>query len=826
MLNIFDHTGMARPFLFLFLFLPLLLSAQTAEKQVFIALDKVLLRGKVVDAQTQVPLEFATVAVHRLPDSTLANGGLTDPGGVFSLALKPGLYYVRIDYLSYKTRFVGNIDLRKAQDELDLGIIALEPSASALEEVVISAEKSQLQFGLDKKVFNVGKDLANKGGSAADILDNVPSVTVDVEGNVSLRGSENVRILIDGKPSGLVSFGSNGLRQLPANMIDRVEIVTNPSARYEAEGMAGIINIVLKKEQAPGFHGAIDLTAGYPQEYGASLNLNYRRKRFNFFANYGLRYNQSPGSGSQYLSFFRNDTTFITELDQDRTRGGLSNNLRLGADYFFNPDNILTSAFNWRYGNDDNLSTIIYRDFINNSETPSDVTRRTDDEKETEPNLEYSLDYKKRFRREGREFNASFRFQDNSEHERSDYREQYFRPDGAPSGREDYLQRSDNRESERNFILQADYIHPFGKEGKFEAGYRGGIRDIRNKYRVEERVSDEWRTLPGLSNDVLYDENIQAMYATLGNKIGRLSWQGGLRLEVSDVRTELLETNEVNQRPVYANLFPSAHVGYELGSENSVQVSYSRRIRRPHFRELNPFSMFSDARNFSAGNPDLNPEFTDSYELGHLKRWEAGSLSSSVYYRRTTGVVERIRTQLSDTSALTRPVNLSDRNDIGLEFTASFEPLKVWKINGNLNFFRSVTEGQYEGQDFNAEAYTWFGRVTNRFTLWKKLDVQATFNYRAPRNTTQGKSKALYHADLGMSMDVLNKNATLTFSVRDVFNTRRWRWITEGADFYNEGDFQWRARQMSLTLNYRINRKKDMKPERDGDGEGMDMGYN
>lgn len=818
---------MARPSLLLFLLLPFLLPAQTAEKQTFISLDKVLLRGKVVDAQTLAPLEFATVAVHRLPDSTLANGGLSDSGGVFSLALKPGLYYVRIDYLSYKTRYIGRVDLRNKTDVHDLGAIELEPSASALKEVVISAEKSQLQFGLDKKVFNVGTDLANKGGSAADILDNVPSVTVDVEGNVSLRGSENVRILIDGKPSGLVAFGSSGLRQLPANMIDRVEIVTNPSAKYEAEGMAGIINIVLKKEQAPGFHGAVDLTAGYPQEYGAALNLNYRRNRLNFFANYGLRYNQSPGSGSQYQTFFNNDTTFITDLTQERTRGGLSNNLRLGADYFFNPRSSLTTAFHWRYGNDNNLSNIVYRDFINNLENPSDVTRRTDDEKETEPNLEYSLDYKKTFQREGREFKASLRYQDNSEHERSDYTEQYFRPDGAPSGRPDYFQRSDNRESERNLILQADYEHPFGKEGKFEAGYRGGIRDIRNKYRVEELVSDEWRTLPGLSNNVLYDENIQALYATLGNKVERLSWQGGLRLEVSDVRTELLETNEVNQRPIYANLFPSAHVGYELGGENSVQVSYSRRIRRPHFRELNPFSMFSDARNFSAGNPDLNPEFTDSYELGHLKRWQAGSLSSSVYYRHTTGVVERIRTQLSDTSSLTRPVNLSDRNDVGLEFTASFEPLKVWKINGNLNFFRSITEGQFEGQNFNAEAYTWFGRVSNRFTLWKKVDVQATFNYRAPRNTTQGRSKALYHADLGISMDILDKNATLTFNVRDVFNSRRWRWVTEGADFYNEGDFQWRARQMSLTMNYRINRKKDMKPERDGEGgEGMDGGLN
>lgn len=566
-----------------------------------------MLRGKVIDAQTQTPLEFATIALYRLPDSTVAGGGITDIAGAFTLEIKPGLYFARIEYLSYKSRFIGGIDLNDGRMERDLGAITLEPAANTLDEVVISAEKSQMQFGLDKRVFNVGKDLANKGGSAADILDNVPSVTVDVEGNVSLRGSENVRILIDGKPSGLVAFGSDGLRQLPANLIDRVEIVTNPSARYEAEGMSGIINIVLKKEQTPGFHGAVDLTAGYPQEYGAAINLNYRRNRFNFFANYGLRYNQSPGSGSQYQEFTQNDTVFITDQTQDRTRQGLSNSLRLGADYFFNPANSLTSSFNWRYGNDNNRSTIIYRGFINTFDNPAGITRRTDDEKETEPNLEYALDYKKTFRREGHELKAGLRYQDNSEHERSDYVEQYFWPDGAPSGREDYLQRSDNRETERNFILQADYVHPFGKEGKFEAGYRGGIRDLRNAYRVEEFVGEVWQTLPGFSNSVLYDENIQAAYATLGNKINRFSWQGGLRLEVSDIKTELLETKEVNDRPVYANLFPSAHIGYELGGQNSVQIGLQPPHPAPAFPRTQPFFHFQRRPQCFCRQPQSQP---------------------------------------------------------------------------------------------------------------------------------------------------------------------------------------------------------------------------
>ncbi len=817
-------SSLLKQLFFCLFFIPSLLHAQAP----VLPEQPMQVRGKVVDSNTGTALEFATATLFSQTDSSVVNGCLTDVNGVFALQARPGKYYLRLDFLAYKTRFVPAIELNKANPEADLGTISLEPAANTLDEVVVRAEKSQMQLSLDKRVFNVGKDLANRGGTAADILDNVPSVNVDVEGGVSLRGSENVRILIDGKPSGLIGISNtNGLRQLPANMIDRVEVITNPSARYEAEGMAGIINIVLKKEHSEGMNGAIDLTVGQPDEYGASLSFNYRKNRFNLFSNYGLRYNKRPGVGSQYQEFYAGDTTFITELSRDRERKGWSNTLRFGADYLLNPQNSLTTSFSWRYSNEDNFSTIEYRDFLNSLTNPTGTVRRTDDEKQTEPNLEYSLNYKKLFAREGHELTADFRFQDNVERENSDFREQSFEPDGSPSGKADFIQRSANKEAERNIILQVDYVQPFGKDGKFEAGYRGGLRDIRNTFRVEELADQIWTVLPGLTNELQYDENIHAAYAILGNKVRQFSWQGGLRAEVSDIKTELVQTQEVNDRPVYANLFPSAHVGYELPAGHSVQLSYSRRIRRPRFWDLNPFFTYSDARNFRSGNPNLSPEFTDAYEISHLKRWEKGTMTSALYYRHTDGVIERIRIQLSDTSSRSFPVNLSTRNDFGLEFTGSFEPYEIWKINGNLNFFRSITDGSYEGQVFHADAYSWTGRVSSRLTLWKKLDVQTTFHYRAPQNNTQGRSKAMYHADLGMSMDVLQSKGTLTLSVRDVFNSRRWRYVTQGADFYTEGDFQWRARQISLTFNYRINRNKEQKRdmENGGGGEGGGMEF-
>lgn len=800
--------------------LPLLLSAQMEEGNGTPRPEKRVLQGVLIDASTKTPLAFATVTLFGLPDTSVVTGNITDEAGRFTLLAQPGDYFLRAQFLSYQTNFTGGIQLSASTTPLDLGKLQLQPNASILDEVVIRAEKSQLQFGLDKQVFNVGKDLANKGGSAADVLDNVPSVTVDVEGNVSLRGSENVRILIDGKPSGLVSFGSNGLNQLPANMIDRIEVITNPSARYEAEGMAGVINIVLKKEQQYGLNGSFDLNTGYPDNYGASININMRRDKFNFFSNYGVRYQNRPGSGAQYQTFYGDNEVLITDQNSERMRGGISNNFRFGSDYFLTPKDVLTTAVSIRYQSNKNTNTNYYRDFIGDLNHPDGSSKRRDEETEKEPNTEYSLSYKKSYDREGHTLSADLRYQNNIEKSSSDLLEQYFGIDGNLSGQPDLTQRSQHREGERNIIAQLDYVKPFSKDGKFELGGRSGLRNISNDYLVETLLDNDWTPLAGLTNNVIYKENIYAAYAILGNKISKFSWQAGLRTEIADVKTELQQTNEINDRPLYTNLFPSAHVGYEMRNENSVQLSYSRRIRRPNFWDLNPFFSYSDSRNFWSGNPDLQPEYTDAYELGHLKRWGKASLNTAIFYRHSTDVVERLRTQLSDTSSFTKPVNLAQRDEYGLSVTGSVEPVNKWQINGNLNFFRSITDGSYEGQVFNADTYTWFGRVSSRVSLWKKVNVQTTFNYRAPRKNTQGKEKAMYHADLGISTDILRNNGTLTFSVNDVFNTRSRRYITQGSDFYTEGTFQWRARQTTLSFTYRINRQKEPAKERGDNGDG------
>lgn len=780
------------------------------------------IKGKVIDDQTNVPLSYSTISLYSQTDKKLITGTITDDAGAFVLEAQAGAYFIRIEFLAYQAQEVLNIVLTNAP--IDLGTIKLQAEAATLNEVVVQAEKSSMQFALDKKIFNVGKDLGNSGGNAADILDNIPSVSVDVEGNVSMRGSGNVRILIDGKPSGLMSFkGADGLRQLMGNQIERVEVITNPSARYEAEGMAGIINIVLKKEHSQGLNGAFDVTAGYPDNYSAGFNLNYRKEKLNFFLNSGISYRNSPGKNYLYQEVYGPDTTFITNQTTDRNQVQLSENIRLGADYFFNANNILTSSFSYNHSNGKHISTIEYRDYLFSLDNPESITTRTQDEVEIEPNMEYVLNYKRSFKGEGHELTAEARYQDNWENSDQDFVERFFTPDYSPSGQADFLQRSDNDETEKQWLFQVDYVYPFAKEGKFEAGLRSNFREMTNDYLVEEFIGDHWESLEGLSNNFNYNENIHAAYAIFGNKKGRFSYQAGVRAELSDITTLLLQTNQRNTKN-YVNFFPSLHLTYDLPRENALQVSYSRRVRRPRYRDLNPFFTFTDNRNFFSGNPDLQPEFTDSYEISHIKYMDQASITTSIYYRYTTGEIERIRRVDENGYSTTRPENLSTENAYGAEFTASYTPYKWWKLDGNLNFFRAITDGANLDASFKSDTYSWLGRLTSRFTVWGNTDFQLRGNYDAPRKTTQGTRKAGYFLDFAISRDILHDNATITFNVTDVFNSRRWRSITQGANFYSEGDFQWRQRQINLSINYRLRQNKQREEGRKSGQEGGEGG--
>ena len=781
--------------------------------------SKGTIEGKIVDETTSAPLEYATFTLFDQIDSSMVTGSITNTEGNFIINTVAGDYFGKIEFISYKTKYISDIQF-DGKKTLDLGILKLSPNAEVLDVVEVRAEKSQMQISLDKKVFNVGKDLANRGGTADDLLDNIPSVAVDVEGTVTLRGNSNVRILVDGKPSGLIGVGdNNGLRQFPTSMIDRVEVITNPSARYEAEGVAGIINIILKKDNQQGLNGSFDVTIGNPETYGATASMNYRRKNLNFFGSYGINYRTRNGGGRYLQNFYKNDTTFILDQTRNHERGGLSNSLRFGMDYFFNPKNTLTGALTYKVSDEDNFALIEYRDFIDKyPDNFVGVTYRTDDEKEDESSLEYSLIYKKEFDKKDQELTVDVRYEDDLETEQNQYLERFFDANSNPTGEPDLQQRSINKEVNKEWRFQLDYVHPISKEGKIETGLRSSIRQIDNNYVVEEFDDIDWDTLVGLTNNFLYDEKIHAAYLSFGNKHGKFSYLAGLRAELSDVSTKLVQTNEINDRN-YFNLFPSVFLTYDLPDQNAIQVSYSRRIKRPSFRSLNPFFTFSDSRNLYTGNPDLDPEFTHSMEIGHIKYWDNATLSSSFYYRHTDGVVQRIKEINEEGNTVSKPQNLATEDAYGLEATIAYTPWEWWRLNSDWNFYRSIVDGSNQGENLGSDNFSWFGRLTSIISVFKTTDVQLRFNYRAPTQTAQGTRESIYYLDMAISTDILNKNGTITLSARDLFNSRKRRYTTFGDNFYTEGEFQWRTREIKLTFNYRLNQKKK-RGGRGGDFEG------
>ena len=786
------------------------------------AQNAAVVKGKLTESSTAAPLAYASVRIYQAPEGKLVSGALTDDNGQFTIALPLGTFSAEIEFIGFETMKTAAFSLTKEYLQHDLGTLRLAAHFTTLEQVEVSAEKSSMVLALDKKIFNVGKDLSNAGGSATDILTNIPSVTVDPEGTVKLRGSDNVRILIDGKPSGLVSFkGSSGLQQLQASMIDRVEIITNPSARYEAEGSAGIINIILKKDQKQGFNGSIELIAGQPTNYGAAANLNYRHRKINFFINYGFAYRVTPGGGTMFQERFVGDTTFLLQQTTDNKMTGLNNNIRGGLDYFFSENNILTASYLWRRSDARRLTDIRYEDYLSNFSTPLGYTLRQQDEIEDEPNSEYSIVYKRKFGREGHELTAEAKYLNYWERSDQSFPQQTFSPDGTEDVSKNIFQKSLNDEYENQFLLQLDYVRPTGKNGKFETGLRSSFRDMVNDYAVSEKNADgTFTTIPGLDNYFIYKENINGAYLIYGNKHHKFSWQGGIRAEHTDVNTVLRETNVENPRN-YFNFFPSLHLTYELPNNNAVQWSYSRRVRRPVYNDLSPFVTFTDSRNFWSGNPDLNPEFSDVLELGHIRYFDKGSFSSSVYFRHTEDKIDRIRQLDNAGNATTRPENLRSENALGVEFASGYSPEKWWKLDMNFNFFHAEIDGSNIETTYKASTYSWFARVTSKFILPKNFDFQLRGNYEAPQKTAQGSRKALYFVDLAASKDIMNKKGTLTLNVSDLFNTRKMRSVTEGDNFRNESTFQWRRRQINLTFNYRINQGKQAARKKPGAEEGM-----
>jgi hypothetical protein len=790
--------------------------------------NSITISGKVVDTRTNQPLEYATVIINNT-ETEKVSGGITDINGEFSIEMPKATYQISVAFISFES---AKFPKEKITSNKYLGIIKLAEATNGLNEIVIVAEKTTVDIRLDKKIFNIGKDLSIRGGNASDVLGNVPSVQVDVEGNVSLRGNENVTILIDGRPSALVGMnGADALRQIPAEAIEKVEVITSPSARYDAEGTAGILNIILRKNKLVGFNGSLQLDLGIPERIGTAFNANWRTEKWNFFTNTGFRYNATPGnafSDSDFLS----STAQNARVLESRKFGRLSRSLftSFGAEYYLTPNSSVIGNIVFNRGNDDDVNTNDIKRF-NSEGVINEATFRTESEGEDENRIQYTLDYVNNFSQNGRKLSISSQYSTEAENVLNNITE----VDTSLNLLNDLEQVIEDQD-ENSGLFQVDYVHPVGEDIQYEAGYRGNYRDIFNSFFLAERQDFENNgpLVPdaGLNNSFNYEEFVNAAYFQYGQKFNKISLLAGVRYEYTSIEiTQQTATTKDNRS--YGNLFPTVNLGFEFEDGENITLGYNRRIRRPRGRSLNPFPSRSSESNIYSGNVALNPVITDALDLGYLKRWDKFTLSSSLYYNISTDNWERIQ---EDTGMLTDngdpitrrfPINLSTEERVGLELTLNYRPIKAWNINSDFNLYNVTSAGDYTNlttnvtQNFDFENTSFFIRLNQKISLPGKTDLQINTNYRGPSQNAQTKSKGVFSMNLAASKDLFDESASLSLNFSDVFNSRISQRTTILPNFLEQySEFQWRDPQIRISFVYRFNQKK----ERERKGSGTDGG--
>ena len=800
-------------------------TALAQRPQNYQARPKILLSGKVIDEETKQPLEYATITLKnpRFPDRL--QGGITDAEGNFKFEVFPGRYTITTEYISFESNVNEGVILRETTD---LGTIALGISVDALDEVELVAERTEVEIRLDKRVYNVGRDITVRGGSVSDVMDNIPSVSVDVEGNISLRGNDNVRILINGKPSGLVGLsGPDALRQLPAESIEKVEVITSPSARYEASGTAGILNIILKREELAGFNGSFILNGGFPTTFGGNTNLNWRTEKLNIFSTVSYNDSKSLGGGVFNSEYFNGDapSTFTNE-DRDYERQRERFFINLGAEYFFDDKTSFTVSGFLRNSNNGSNNTTIIED-----RSATDVVLnsfgRYQDETEEDKSTQFTANFTKKFNDKGHELIIEYQTEESSEDEAD-----------LARNTNTFDQKSSTDESLKRQLLQLDYVYPIDDNTQFELGYRGDFSQQDTDYQVYD-LNDGTETInTNLTNYLGFTQNVNAAYTQFGKKINKFSYLLGLRMEDTKIIIDQRTANIYREKK-YTDWFPTVNLSYEFNEKENITLGYSRRIRRPRSWSLNPFQSLTSLTFFRQGNPDLDPSYANSFDFGYLKRWEKFTFNGSIYYSKATQVITRITettgtiVRVSEDPLVEVPalrftsINLAENNRTGTEFTLTYSPKRTVRISGNFNIFNSETIGTYEDQVLDAEIVSWFARVNASFPLPFDLTTQLRAFYRGPSATAQTETQGIFSLSGAVNKNLFKKKGTLSFRASDIFNSRRRKSATRTAQFTNYTEFQWRQPTYIFTFTYRLNERKNDRSRRrrntnydGGDGGG------
>ena len=785
---------------------------------------KLKITGKVIEKTSRQPLEYATITL-RLPNNPKAvSGGITNAKGEFSVDINPGIYDITVEFISFKPT---EIKGRNIESNTNIGTIPLNEDAAQLSEVVVRAEKTTVEIKLDKKVFNVGNDLMVKGGTVSDVLSNIPSVSVDVEGNVSLRGNENVKILIDGKPSNAINI-TEALRIIPADAIDKVEVITNPSARYDAEGGGGILNIVLKKGKNQGLNGTFIGTGGIPDNNGLSGTVNYKTKNISLFTTQGYSFRSNPGNMTNETTYLNTDNSirnYIVE-PRDNKRYDKGYNGNFGIELAIDKNTSWTNTINYRKSNGDHTDYVL-QNYYTGTHAFDYTINRINQEDNYSNNLEYTTNFTKNFKKQGHKFSIDGSVSSNDDNTTAVVTAT--RASSNPFSIDNTI----NNQKQNRVLVQSDYVLPLGKGSQFEAGYRGNFSKLSTDYQVK----NDGVINPNFTNVLDYIEKVNAFYTQYGFKQNKVSVLLGMRYEDSNIEINQLATNSFNTKK-YGNFFPSAFFTYEISDKSSASISYSKRIERPRGRMINPFSNLSSNINIFVGNPDLNPSMTDALDFGYIKRWSKLTLSTSLYYNKTTDVFQFARREsgnfINGTPVIIMsPINIATEFRTGFEFTLNYSPYKWWKLNSNFNFFQSDTKGDFVytnfnnvvvTQNFDKVASSWFSRLSSKITLPNKIDWQTNLMYMGPQNNAQGRVLGNFSANLAFSKDVLKDKATIALNINDVFNGRKRIMETYlPGVLSSKAEMQWRVRQVTLSFTYRFNKTKnerEKQPKRMNDNGG------
>tara|TARA_R110000868_G_scaffold60746_1_gene185097 strand:+ start:1044 stop:3467 length:2424 start_codon:yes stop_codon:yes gene_type:complete len=746
--------------------------------------------GKVIDATSNQPIEYATISVLNNTTNAPITGTVSNIHGDFSVATQARDFYVEISFIGYITKTIKNYSITK--NRIDLKVVSLSEDLQALGEVIVRAEKSQTEFKLDKRIFNVGTDLISTGASALEVLNNVPSVNVNIEGEVSLRGSKGVKILINGKPSVLATADGNALGTITADMIDRIEVITNPSAKYDAEGTSGIINIIIKKSEKRGLNGSASLNVGVPNSNSFGLSINKRTEKFNLFSQIGAGKRTFKDKRKTINRDIINDTT-ITSNEHSNFDEKFSSIL-LGTDYYINDSNVITLSGSYAYEVEDQSSNANFNKLFNET-TTTDSWVRNETTEATNPKLNYELQYKKDFKRhEDQDLIFSATGNRFGKDQSSVFGNTTITGD-APNS----LQKTRTDYSLEDYTFKLDYMHPFLKKYTLETGTQYAINDVSNDFAVSNLVDSEWVDNPNLTNVFDFNQKVFAYYNTLAYEGDVWGLKIGLRLENTEIST-LLRTTSVSSKSSYTNMFPSIHTSYKVTGDFSMQAGYSRRISRPGLRQLNPFNNIRNNYNISRGNPNLQPEYTDSYELTSIHKMKDLSLNFSLYNRYTTDVVENIITFENNIST-SQPENIGTSNTIGFEANGKYNPVNWFTLTGdfNINYFNRT--GVFEAQNFDFKGNRWNSSVSSKFKLPLEFDFEMSSNYNSKYTSLQGGISESFYVDFGLRKKLFKGKFILNLSVRDAFETRIDESFSSQSDFYSFNNRK-RGRFVTFGISY------------------------